>query len=193
MNLNFTEVDDLANNDKFDVNGYQSNNYWETANNQTPAPKKKKINYDDILNSLNLVVNKNGVLQYMSVNPNGENTQQQQQPQYNQPQYNQQQYNQQPQIKTIAKGKPLEPQVKNSFIYNKYFKDYKDPNAEIVEEIKVPQTVEEYNRMVLEERIKRIRERNRIAQIKSTKMLFENNNHNNIGASKNTLRMMKFG
>jgi hypothetical protein len=198
MNLNFTEIDDLANNDNFDVNGYQSNNYWETANNQTQAPKKKKINYDDILNSLNLVVNKNGVLQYMSVNPNGENTQQQQQPQYNQqqsynnqPQYNQQQYNQQPQIKTIAKGKPLEPQVKNSFIYNKYFKDYKDPNAEIVEEVKVPQTIEEYNRMVLEERIKRIRERNRIAQIKSTKMLFENNN--NIGASKNTLRTMRFG
>jgi hypothetical protein len=198
MNLNFTEIDDLANNDNFDVNGYQSNNYWETANNQTLAPKKKKINYDDILNSLNLVVNKNGVLQYMSVNPNGENTQQQQQPQYNQqqsynnqPQYNQQQYNQQPQIKTIAKGKPLEPQVKNSFIYNKYFKDYKDPNAEIVEEVKVPQTIEEYNRMVLEERIKRIRERNRIAQIKSTKMLFENNN--NIGASKNTLRTMRFG
>ena len=194
MNLNFTEVDDLANNDSFDVNGYQTNNYWEKANNQTPqVPTKKKINYDDILNSLNLVVNKNGVLQYMSVNQNGENTQQ---PQYNQKQQsNKKQYNQQnqPQTKIIAKGKPLEPQVKNSFIYNKYFKDYKDPNAEIVEEVKVPQTIEEYNRMVLEERIKRIQERNRIAQIKSTKMLFENNNHNNIGASKNTLRMMKFG
>ena len=186
MNLNFTEIDDLANNDNFDVNGYQSNNYWETANNQKPSPKKKKVSYDDILNSLNLVVNKNGVLQYMSVNQNDENIQQQ-------PSYNNQQYNQQPQTKTIAKGKPLEPQVKNSFIYNKYFKDYKDPNAEIVEEVKVPQTVEEYNQMLLEERIKRIQERNRIAQIKSTKMLFENNNHNNIGASKNTLRMMKFG
>jgi len=189
MNLNFTEIDDLANNDNFDANGYQSNNYWETANNQTKTPKKKKVSYDDILNSLNLVVNKNGVLQYMSVNPTGENTEQ---PQYNQqlqPQYNQ---NQHPQTKTIAKGKPLEPQVKNSFIFNKYFKDYKDPNAEIVEEVKVPQTVEEYNRMVLEERIKRIQERNRIAQIKSTKMLFENNN-NNVSASKNTLRMMKFG
>ena len=202
MNINFTEVDDLANNDNFDVNGYQTNNYWETANNQTQAPKKKKINYDDILNSLNLVVNKNGVLQYMSVNPNGENTQQQNQQPYNQQQqqqpYNQQQnqqtYNQQQQqTKTIAKGKPLEPQVKNSFIYNKYFKDYKDPNVEIVEEVKVPQTVEEYNRMVLEERIKRIQERNRIAQIKSTKMLFENNNNNNVNASKNSLRMMRFG
>ena len=192
MNLNFTEVDDLANNDNFNINSYQTNNnYWETTKNQLEAPKKKKVSYDDILNSLNLVVNKNGVLQYMSVNPTGEINEQPQK-QYNQNQQPQKQYNQQ-QTKTIAKGKPLEPQVKNSFIFNKYFKDYKDPNAEIVEEVKVPQTIEEYNRMVLEERIKRIQERNRIAQIKSTKMLFENNNNNNVNASKNSLRMMRFG
>ena len=67
MNLNFTEVDDLGNKEPFDVNSYQTNNYWETSN--TPVQKKKKISYDDILNSLNLVVNKSGVLQYMSVNP----------------------------------------------------------------------------------------------------------------------------
>ena len=192
MNLNFTEVDDLANNDNFNINSYQTNNnYWETTKNQLEAPKKKKVSYDDILNSLNLVVNKNGVLQYMSVNPTGEINEQPQK-QYNQNQQPQKQYNQQ-QTKTIAKGKPLEPQVKNSFIFNKYFKDYKDPNAEIVEEVKVPQTIEEYNRIVLEERIKRIQERNRIAQIKSTKMLFENNNNNNVNASKNSLRMMRFG
>ena len=62
-------------------------------------------------------------------------------------------------------------------LYNKYFKDYKDPNAEYVQEVKVPQTIEEYRRMVLEERIKRIRERRRIEQIKSTKLLFESNNN----------------
>ena len=189
MNLNFTEVDNLGNGDNFDVNGYQSNNYWETAN--PKIEKKKKVSYDDILNSLNLVVNKNGVLQYMSVNPNGDN--QEQKPQYTQ----------QPQQTKVIKGKPLEPQVKNSFIFNKYFKDYKDPNAEQVQEVKVPQTIEEYRQMVLEERMRRIQERNRIAQIKSTKMLYESNNGNigsnnvrnngNIHASKNNLRMMKFG
>jgi hypothetical protein len=42
MNLNFTEVDNLGNGDNFDVNGYQSNNYWETANSK--VEKKKKIN-----------------------------------------------------------------------------------------------------------------------------------------------------
>ena len=181
MNVNFSEIDDLDNKPQFDVN------YWETSTTNTQTQKKKKINYDDILNSLNLVVNKNGVLQYMTTTGNQESENQQQQ------QYKQQHQYQQQNIK----GKPLEPQVKNSHIYNKYFKDYKDPNAEYVQEVKVPQTIEEYNRMVLEERIKRIQERNRISQIKSTKLLFESNNipvnnTGNIGASKNNLRMMNF-
>ena len=184
MNLNFTEIDDLGNNNNFDVNGYQTNNYWETSNVNVNVkePKKKKINYNDILNSLNLVVNKSGVLQYMTTTDGQEQ---------------QEQHQQQP-----IKGKPLEPQVKNSHIYNKYFKDYKDPNVEYIEEVKVPQTIEEYNKMLLEDRIKRIQERNRVAQIKSTKLLFESNNNGNsssnisnngkIGVSKNNLRMMNF-
>ena len=181
MNLNFTEIDDLGNNDNFDVNGYQTNNYWETSNVKENESKKKKINYNDILNSLNLVVNKSGVLQYISTTDN-------QEPYYDE----KQQYNQQQQ----PKGKPLDPQVKNSHIYNKYFKDYKDPNVEYIEEVKVPQTVEEYNRMLLEDRIRRIQERNRIAKIKSTKLMFESNNTQintgNIRVSKNNLRMMNF-
>jgi len=192
MNLNFTEINDLGDNDNFDVNGYQTNNYWETSNVKAQEPKNKKINYNDILNSLNLVVNKSGVLQYMTTTDN-------QEPYYDgKQQYSQQQQQHQQPIK----GKPLDPQVKNSHIYNKYFKDYKDPNAEYVEEVKVPQTVEEYNRMLLEDRIKRIQERNRVAQIKSTKLLFESNNTGNsssnisnnrtIFASRNKLRMMNF-
>ena len=184
MNLNFTEIDDLGNNDNFDVNGYQTNNYWETSNVKEKDPKKKKINYNDILNSLNLVVNKSGVLQYISTTDN-------QEPYYDE----KQQYSHQPQQQP-NKGKPLEPQVKNSHIYNKYFKDYKDPNVEYIEEVKVPQTVEEYNRMLLEDRIRRIQERNRISQIKSTKLIFESNNTQintgNIRVSKNNLRMMNF-
>ena len=181
MNLNFTEIDDLGDNDNFDVNGYQTNNYWETSTVKAQEPKKKKINYNDILNSLNLVVNKSGVLQYISTTDSAEEHQQEQ---YS---HNQKQQ---------PKGKPLEPQVKNSQIYNKYFKDYKDPNAEYIEEVKAPQTVQEYNRMILEDRIKRIQERNRIAKIKSTKLMFESNNTQvntgNIRVSKNNLRMMNF-
>ena len=186
-NNNFTEINYLGDNNDFDVNGYQKHNYWEASNVKEREQKKKKINYNDIMNSLNLVVNKSGVLQYISTNDSA------QEPYYDE----KQQYNKQQQ----PKGKPLEPQVKNSHIYNKYFKDYKDPNAEYIEEVKVPQTVEEYNRMLLEDRIRRIQERNRIAQIKSTKLMFEsnngnsssnNNNNRSIGASKNKLRMMKF-
>jgi type II secretory pathway pseudopilin PulG len=206
MNINFTEVDNLDNldnGDNFDVNGYQSNNYWETTNSK--VEKNKKISYNDILNSLNLVVNKNGVLQYISAKQNGDN-QEQQQPQYSQQkqtQYSQQKQSQYIQQTKVIKENPLDPQVKNSAIFNKYFKNYKDPNAEQVQEVKVPQTMEEYKKMVFEERIRRIRERNRIAQIKSTKLLYESNNGNignnnirnngNICASKNNLRMMKFG
>ena len=176
MNLKITEMNDLGNNDKFDVN-----NYWEKTNTHPQnTVQKKKFSYDDILNSLNMVVNKNGVLQYMTTNLEPE---------------------QQPEQKSSkqVKGKPLEPQVKNSHIYNKYFKDYKDPNNEIVNDVKVPKTIEEYKRMVLEDRIKRIRERNRVAQIKSTKLLFESNinnvniiNNQTIKTSKNNLRMMNF-
>ena len=72
MNINFTEIDDLGDNDNFDVNGYQTNNYWETSNVKEKDSKKKKINYNDILNSLNLVVNKSGVLQYITTTDNQE-------------------------------------------------------------------------------------------------------------------------
>jgi len=60
----------------------------------------------------------------------------------------------------------------------------------------VPKTIQEYNQMLLEDRIKHAQERNRIAQIKSTQMLYENNHgttSNVVRASKNNLRMMKFG
>lgn len=180
MNMNFAELDDLGNEAQFNTN------YWEPGTTQTQETKKKKFSYDDILNSLNLVVNKSGVLQYISTT-------------------NMEQEQEQPHSTKQIKMKSLDPQVKNSHIYNKYFKDYKDPGAEYVQEVKVPQTIEEYNRMVLEENIRRIQERKRIAQIKSTKMLFESNyngynvnnvnnvnNDNTVRASKNNLRMMKF-
>ena len=91
------------------------------------------------------------------------------------------------------KKEQIEPAVKHSYIYNKYFKDYQDANPP-VPEIKVPKTKEEYLKMLLEERIRQIEERKRISQIKSTRMLFTTNmgNEGNIQASKNGLRMMNF-
>jgi hypothetical protein len=170
MDIHFTEVNDLGNSDFLD----ESQNYWETSH--TQVQKKSKMSYDDILNSLNLVVN-NGVLQYMTNHPsiNIESSN------HSNPSVNSQ---------------PLNSQMKNSYIFNKYFKDYTDTNDTNVKEVRVPKTMQEYKQMILEDRIKYAQERNRIARIKSTKMLYENNHGNRshvVRASKNNLRMMKFG
>ena len=216
MELNFTELDDLNNNNNLNANNYNTqqssvgntNSYWEKP--KDTVPRKKRVTYDDILSSLNLVVNPNGVLQYMTIKPNADvffqnqgETQQYSQQQHSQQHHSQQQQprqqSQQPQqprqqsqqqSKPLQNAKPLEPQLKNSYIFNKYFKDYKDANNIQIEEPKRPQTIQEHNRMVFEERVKRMKERNRVAQIKSTKLLFENNS--NINVSKNNLYRMSF-
>ena len=208
MNITFTEYDDFNNNNLENQNEDYTK-YWE----QPKPEKKKKVSFNDILSNMNLVVGKNGVLQKMQqpvieeeqyldynplpqYNPNPL-------PQYNPnplPQYNPNplpQYNVKKQIDT-----PIEPDVKHSFIYNKYFKDYVDaykPEPEIL----VPKTMEEYKQMVYELRLKQQEERKRIAEIKSTKLMFTTNqgyenanngkNPANIRATKNNLRMMRFG
>ena len=152
---------------------------------------------------MNLVVNQSGVLQFMQ--PNQVIEQQYEQQQYQQPQqyYDQQQY-QQPQYQQqqihVQKQEPLDPSVKHSFIYNKYFKDYQDaqPSAP---QVRVPKTMEEYHQMLLEDKIKQIQQQKRIAEIKSTKLLFVSNpggnqnhanNPRNMQASRNNLRSMSF-
>ena len=202
MNISFDEINDLGGNKKyFDVNSYNSiispvsigntNNYWDLPKEDTP---KKKVTYDDILSSLNLVVSPNGVLQYMTLKPKNDMLGQPQSGTQNKSQYpSHQQYNQ-TSSKTIQhqpkNSEPLDPQVKNSFIFNKYFKDYKDPNIKFEEPKNKPQTVEEYNKSLLEDRLRIIKERNRIAQIKSTRLLFENKP--TINVTKNNLRKMPF-
>ena len=214
MELNFTELDDLNNNNNnnnnLNVNNYNTtqssvgntNSYWENPKESTNS-KKKRVTYDDILSSLNLVVNQNGVLQYMTIKPNNDLFLQNQreapkQPPKQPPKQAPKQAPKQPpnqsslvSSKPFLNSKPLEPEVKNSYIFNKYFKDYKDTNNNIqIDEPKRPQTIEEYNRMVFDERVKRMKERNRVAQIKSTKLLFENNS--TIYVSKNNLYRMSF-
>ena len=72
---------------------------------KVPSQKQKnKFTYDDILSSLNMVVNDKGELQYMAPKQNTP------------PQYTQNQ---------------LEPELKNSSIYNKHFKNYKEVNNNI--------------------------------------------------------------
>jgi len=210
MELNFAEIDSKKSFESFDYNSYEmdtSNNsdkYWEqntpAKQNAQTSGKKKKVSFDDILSNMNLVVNKNGVLQFMSQSQN--QTQQHPYPPQQNPyppqqhQYPPQQHPYPPQqqkqsTKSVQnKNEPLDPSVKHSYIYNKYFKDYQDAYSP-VPEVKVPKTREEYLKMLVEEKLRKIEERKRISQIKSTKLLFTTN-VGNIQASKNGLRMMSF-
>ena len=198
MELNFTEYDNYTDNNL--ENDYTK--YWE----QPKTEKKKKVSFNDILTNMNLVVGKNGVLQQMQHQVVEEQPQYLPQPQqqYNikkQDQYlpqQQEQYN----IKKIEQNQaPIDPTVKHSFIYNKYFKDYVDvykPEPEVL----VPKSMEEYRQMVYEQKVREAEERKRIAEIKSTKLMFTTNkgyenanngkNPANIRPSKNNLRMMNF-
>jgi hypothetical protein len=158
MELTFSELDN-------------NNPYWDKTPKTTVQPKKKKVSFDDILTNMNLVVNKNGTLEFMSPI----------QKQYEEP-----------------KQETIDPSVKHSYIYNKYFKDYQNSNKPD-NEVRTPKTMEEYRQMVLSDKLKEIRQKKMINEIKSKKMMFTatnssnpQSNPRNINSSKNNLRMMSF-
>jgi hypothetical protein len=202
MDLTFSEIDN--NDGGFPNESYaniNSDRYWEpppTPVHPVVKPEKKRVSFDDIMRNMNLVVSKTGVLQSIRQQPpeqpqNQQQNQQQYQQQY--PPQNQQQYQQQqpnPAVQ-VQKQNPLDPSVKHSYIYNKYFKDYQDA-APAEPEIRVPKTKEEYFRMVAEERRRQIEEKIRISQIKSTKLMFTTNAgpQGTVQASRNTLRKLSF-
>jgi hypothetical protein len=108
-------------------------NYWSgSAEPAVNSKTSKKVSYDDILSSLNMVVSK-GVLQFANpitpppAAPHNNNT-----------------------------------QIQNSYIHNKYFKDYVEPNAAPVQN--KPPTRAEY--------FKYLQNQQQIARVKSKKLLF---------------------
>ena len=199
MELNLSELDNtntMNPYDTFDYNSYEKNsgdNYWEKPKVQENQQKKKKVSFNDILSNMNLVVNKQGVLQFMM--PTQEE-QIQQNYDYNQNDFQQQQYQQQYQHNQNKNSPPVDPSVKHSYIYNKYFKDYADSNPEKPGP-RVPKTIEEYHEMLLEDKIKQIQHRKMIEEVKSKKMMFTSApgaslNPRNLQATRNNLRMMNF-
>lgn len=155
------KIDELSDSDTH----YNNNtNYWENAP-ATQEKRKKKVSFDDILSNMNLVVNQQGVLQYMTPNVELE--------------------------KDI--GTEAVPLEKHSYIYNKYFKNYSDPQAAPPPR-RVPKTMEEYQRMLMEDRIEAIRQKQRVALIKPKKLLFTSPEGYNlhIQATRNGLRRMGF-
>jgi FtsZ-interacting cell division protein ZipA len=224
MELNFSELDNVTTQnpyEQFNENDYgvdnNSDKYWEQAKSQKEQQtKKKKVSFTDILSNMNLVVSNKGVLQFIQPTQQHQQQdyqyeeqyyqgqqqgQQQRQPQQQRQNVSKQQQYVQPQQQQYAQPqKPVDPSVKHSYIYNKYFKDYADVTPQAPEK-RVPKTIEEYNQMVYEDRIKRIEERKRISEIKSTKLMFTTTpdsyagqvNPRNIRPSKNSLRKMSFG
>ena len=74
MELKLSELDNVNTQnqyDRFDYNSYQQQNgenYWEKPTTQETQIKKKKVSFNDILSNMSLVVNNQGVLQFMAPN-----------------------------------------------------------------------------------------------------------------------------
>jgi hypothetical protein len=123
-------------------------NYWETTTVPGPVkPKQKKVTFDDILSHMMLTVNAQGVLQHMQPLDSDLDLD----------------------LDQCKEAKPLPSAVKNSPIYNKYFKNYNDP-VKAPPKVLVPKTIEEYKQMVLQQKVERLLAKQRVEQIKPTKL-----------------------
>ena len=164
MNVNFEEVYNPNDNFEHVQKSIGKNQYYS----------KKAFTYDDILSSMNLVVSSNGVLQYM--NPKTSDSESAFDCEYE---------------STIKNSnKPIHNNVghelKHSYIYNKYYKNYKDPEENVIQK---PLTREEYKQLLINEYIQRKINKHRIAHIKPKRMAFTTNhpsvNHTQRYASTN--------
>lgn len=186
MELNFEEVNNLGNRQNNNANSYNNEQndihqtkYWEQP--KLEKPKKKRVTFDDILNNMNLVVNQDGVLQYMQPL--------QQNQEYYEPVSQTHYSSQQPMQYAVNNSEPINPNVKHSYIYNKYFKDYKDNNVQ-PQGPRKPKSIEELKKMLRDDKIKEIQQKIKLSQIKSKKMIFTN--VNGLQMTKNNLRSMSF-
>ena len=158
---------------------------------------QKKVTYDDILNSLNLKVN-NGKLEYIQSSlqtPTFQTITQQTTLKTTPQKQHLQPTPQTSQKKQVSFHQELSPELKNSSIYNKYFKDYKDPFEE--EEPQKIMTREEYKQFIIQDYINKIKAKKRISEIKSKKILFSNssnqvNQPTNISQSTNLNKLFHF-
>lgn len=144
--------------------------------------QKPKISYEDILSKMGMLVS-DGKLHLIDRNTLTSQqqeiiySQRQQQPQYQQPQNQSQYYAPQPTNNTNI--------PKNSYIYNKYFKDEIQPDNTV----NTPKTLREYKLMLLDNYI----EKQRIKQMKSRKLVIPTSNINfSAGHSANLNKLFNF-
>ena len=72
----------------------------------------------------------------------------------------------------------------NSYIYNKYFKN----ESNVEQGVRVPQTLQEYRNMLIQDII----QKQRIKQVKSTKLMMPNSNINFARSSGNLNKLFSF-
>lgn len=190
MEIQFSEINNFKQDNLEQGNNndnYSYDNYWESpktinTNSYTNQSSKPKVTYNDILSSLNVVV-QNGVLQKINI-PKP-------QPQSKQnsnfvKNSNLKQINN----NNVINNNKLEPALKNSYIFNKYFKNYKgEYQGEDEDEVIKPLTKEEYKKLLIDNYIKRINDKIRIAQIKSKKIQYTNTDNFVIKSSYNTANL----
>ena len=172
------QQDQIYNNDDYNnivvvkkpyYNQGQTQTPYINTNNKIARPKKKQISYDDILSSMNTVVI-DGKLEFIKKDVLQNIVEKQQQPLQKKVTFN-----------NLPGQNTPRPQVdKSSYIYNKFFKDYKDPLQVQNEAPRRPLTKNEIIKQLVINKVNAFNERNRIAEIKSTKLLFNNNNNTNI-------------
>jgi len=170
-NDNYNNIVVIKNNDQYNYSQTldQSQKPIKNTNNKIDRPKKKQISYDDILSSMNTVVI-DGKLEFIKKDVLQNIVEKQQQPLQKKVTFN----------NLLGQNTPR-PQVdKSSYIYNKYFKDYKDQTPNQIEAPTRPLTKNELIKQLVINKVNAFNERNRIAEIKSTKLLFNNNNNTNI-------------
>lgn len=168
MNVNFDEV----------YNSTDNFVHVQKSGNENHHYSKKAFTYDDILTSMNLVVSSDGVLQYM--NTKSDITSDSVSDTVFQPKK--------------SRNNNVGPELKHSYIYNKYYKNYKDPAAQEEEVIRKPLTKAEYKQYIVNEILKRKKNKQRIAHLKPKQMAFTTNSniirHNPIYVPTNNLNHM---
>ncbi len=185
MNNNLTNYTNYWHKNTNSNSNSNSNN-----NSSNKIINQKPLTYDDILNSLNLKA-QNGNLEFIE----------KKEPIINGKKQNRVTFNANIESKNIInvekqstptptptpKPLPISNTDKNSYIYNKYFKNYKDES--LIEEQKKPMTREEY----IKEYNRKVYEKKRIEEFKSKKLLFSKNNVNiSVRNSNHTLNKMTF-
>jgi hypothetical protein len=148
-----------------------------------PAPKPQ-ISYEDILSKMGMFVS-NGKLHLMDNNPEVYQKINQRQPLQEQIyQQRQQHQEQRQQQQEQIYQKPNVPA--NSYIYNKYFKEDLKPEVAVIK----PKTLAEYKQLLILDLLEKQRQRQRIRQIKSTKLIMPTSNINFSGGQTGNLNKL---